>query len=192
MAMKTLLLAEVGEQIANRQDLGLIPLSQVRAFLGCVSPQTTNPQILMVYPQIPKPQISTEYFTILCFRTVLKVTFVTWFYILYKFELEHYICSEKKYVFVNMRSCKSTKKLVCRSQIHKLQFRKSQKKTGSANYKSARCNICKNSAILTYLTYLSPQTCVFSICRTYLQTAHLWLLAMKSVLGVLVRNRSDE
>jgi hypothetical protein len=77
MAMKTLLMAEVGEQIANRQDLGLIPLSQVRAFLGCVSPQTTNPQILMVYPQIPKPQISTEYFTILCFRTVLKVTFVT-------------------------------------------------------------------------------------------------------------------
>ncbi len=47
----------------------------------------------------------------LCLRTVLKVVFLTWFYILYKFEFEHYICSEKKYVFVNMRSCKSTKKL---------------------------------------------------------------------------------
>ncbi len=39
-------------QIANPKILGLIPLSQIRKFLWCASPEVVNPQIFMNYPQI--------------------------------------------------------------------------------------------------------------------------------------------
>jgi hypothetical protein len=42
----------------------------------------------------------------------------------------------------------------------------------SANGKSAKCHICGRSANLT--NYISPPSCGFAICGTYLRTAHLW------------------
>ncbi len=62
------------------------------------------------------------------------------------------------------------KSWVFKSQIHKVQMHKSK-----INWvrKSAKCQICGRSAILT--NYLSPQ-----ICGTYLRTAHLWILYVSS------------
>jgi hypothetical protein len=44
----------------------------------------------------------------------------------------------------------------------------------SANRKSAKCHICGMSANLT--NYLSQPICGFAICRTYLRTAHIFIL----------------
>jgi hypothetical protein len=43
---------KVGMLIGNLQNLGLIPLPQIRKFLRRASLQIANPQILMVHPKI--------------------------------------------------------------------------------------------------------------------------------------------
>ena len=48
-------------KIASSQIPWLIPLSQTHKFLKCFSPQTENPQIVMIIPQIATPQVSTKY-----------------------------------------------------------------------------------------------------------------------------------
>ncbi len=69
-----------------------------------------------------------------------------------------------------MRSCISwstdTQKssLFRTRQTHKLQIRKSKKKIGYANRKSAKCHICGRSAKLT--NYFSLQICIFCDLRT--------------------------
>jgi ribosomal protein S14 len=55
--------------------------------------------------------------------------------------------------------------------LRKLNVRKSQKKNGSANRKSAKCLICGRSANIT--NYWSPEICRFAICETYLRATHL-------------------
>jgi hypothetical protein len=47
-------------QIANPQILGLITLSQIRKFLRWASPQIANRQIVIINPQIPNLQTSTN------------------------------------------------------------------------------------------------------------------------------------
>jgi hypothetical protein len=44
---------------------------------------------------------------------------------------------------------------------------------GSASLNSVTCHFCRRPAHLT--KYFIPQICGFSICVTYLRTAHLWL-----------------
>jgi hypothetical protein len=48
-------------QISNSQDLGLIPLTQIRKFLlGVPVRKSKTRQIFMTIPQIANPQISTK------------------------------------------------------------------------------------------------------------------------------------
>jgi hypothetical protein len=57
-------------QIANRQILGLIPLSQIRKFLRYASQQIANLPVCVI-----NPQISTKYCTTL-FQIIFKVMFL--------------------------------------------------------------------------------------------------------------------
>ncbi len=64
-------------------------------------------------------------------------------------------------------------------------------KIRSANCKCAKCHICRRSANLT--NYLSPQICVFAICRTYLQTTHLWKVIQNFRFGfIFLQSRKIE
>ncbi len=100
-------------QMAKPQFLRLIPLSQIRKFLRCASPQIAIAKIFMIQPQIANPQISTKYCKTLCLKIVLKVTLLKWFFVLCKKEMYAEVLSP---------------------QI--------AKKIGSANRKSAKCHIC--------------------------------------------------
>jgi hypothetical protein len=72
-------------QIANWQIFGLIPLSQIRKFVTCASPQIANSQVFMINTQIANPPILTKYgIALLCLKPVLKVVFLNDF-IMYNF-----------------------------------------------------------------------------------------------------------
>jgi hypothetical protein len=56
---------------------------------------------------------------------------------------------------------------LCKNKLGpQIAHRQVTEKIGLANHKSAKCHICRTSA------NLSPQVCGFTICRTYLPSAH--------------------
>ncbi len=131
-------------QIANLHIFGLIPLTQIRKFLWFASPQIS----FFINPKITNPHIFTKYYTSLSPNNHESHIF-SYVQILIRALHICYIFVRRKKMY--LRTCGSP-------QI--------TNKIGSENRKSAKCQICERSAILT--NYLSPQ-----ICGTYLRTAYL-------------------
>jgi hypothetical protein len=52
------LVPNVGRQIANPQNLGLMLQLKIRKFLWCTGPQIASPQIFTINLQIANPQIT--------------------------------------------------------------------------------------------------------------------------------------
>ncbi len=85
--------------------LGTLCYLKFANFLGLPVRKSQNPQIFMINLQIASLQISTKYCTTLS-QNSPKSRLFKQFFIMYKFELEHYIHFSKEQ-YVVLRTCRS-------------------------------------------------------------------------------------
>ncbi len=123
---------KLGKQSTNPQILRLIPLSKIRIFLRCASPQITNPQIFMISPQIANLQIYKILQTLS--QNSPKVVFLHDFYYVQILIRALYVKYSRKGMYLRACGCFKSE---------------SRKKIGCANFKSAKCHNCGRPANLT-------------------------------------------